>query len=344
MSNFRFHVINLPHTQLTKNYSTCAYTEKVRKFARMMREQGHEVLTYVNSVGNQKKHGFNGPEDYLKIDFNDPKLWPEFNERVIKQMKKNIKPKDFICVITGTPVQAIKDAFPDNITVEFGVGYKGVMNPSFRVFESHAWRNYVYGRYDLDGAFYDEVIPNYFEVEDFPFQENKSDYYLFVGRIDANKGLNIAQDVCERLDKRLIVAGPGTFKGYGEYVGVVGSEERGKLMSQATALFCPTLYVPPFEGVHVEALLCGTPVITTDFGVFTETVENGVNGYRCKNLAEFMNATNQVKDLSPQQIRKNAIAKYSLESVGKQYEDYFKRLSALYDGGWYATTAGLKKT
>jgi hypothetical protein len=77
---FRLHVVNLPHTQLTEAYSCCAYSMKVKRFAKMMKARGHEVFTYTNTVENQKKHGFNGPEDYLKIDFNDPELWPEYNE------------------------------------------------------------------------------------------------------------------------------------------------------------------------------------------------------------------------------------------------------------------------
>jgi glycosyltransferase involved in cell wall biosynthesis len=202
------------------------------------------------------------------------------------------------------------------------------------VFESYAWRNYCYGRYDLDGAFYDEVIPNYFEIEDFPYNDKES-YYLFVGRINANKGLNIAQEVCQRLRLRLVVAGPGKFSGYGEYVGVIDPKQRSELMSRATALFAPTIYVPPFEGVHVEAQIAGTPVITTDFGVFPESVINGLNGYRCRTLAEFMEAAKRVRYLDNLTIRKLAINKYSLEAVGKQYEDYFKRLSTLYDKGWY---------
>jgi glycosyltransferase involved in cell wall biosynthesis len=315
----------------------------------MMKARGHEVILYasedneaqvnelVTVVGKkqQAKWGFNGPTDYLGIDFNDPQIWGPFNTSVISQLNIRLKPRDFICVITGTPAQAIKDAFPNNTTVEYGIGYSGIMNPSFRVYESNAWRNYVYGKYNLEGAFYDEVIPNYFEVDDFPLAKKKNDYYLFVGRINANKGLQIAQDVCEHLGKRLVVAGPGSFSGYGEYVGVVDPKERGELMSKAQGQFVPTLYVPPFEGVHIEANLCGTPVITTDFGVFTETVENGVNGYRCRTMAEFIEAAQKVKTLDFGGIRKTAREKYSLEAISEQYEEYFERLLTLWDKGFY---------
>ena len=81
---------------------------------------------------------------------------------------------------------------------------------------------------------------------------------------------------------------------YGECVGVVKAAERAELMAGAIALMCPTIYVEPFAQVHVEAQLCGAPVVSTDWGVYTETVEQGVSGYRCRTLGEFMWAAQEL--------------------------------------------------
>lgn len=344
----RLHVVSLPHTQTTKAYSTCAFTEKTRKFATMMTQRGHEVFLYAGEENEaectehvvcitkqqQSKYGFNVPSDYLKIDFNAEQPWQEFNDQVIAELRLRLQQHDIICVITSYPTKAIADAYPNHLTVEYGVGYSGIHHP-YRVFESYAWRNYVYGYHKMDGAFFDEVIPNYFELADFTPTFTKQDYFLFVGRINANKGLSIAQEVCEQLGRRLLVAGPGEFSGYGEYMGVVRAEGRNALMSNAMALFCPTLYVPPFEGVHIEAQLCGTPVITTDFGVFSETVEQGVNGYRCKSFEEFCNAAQNIDKLDRRDIAYMSRQKYSTEVVAEQYERYFERLLTLHGDGWY---------
>ena len=45
---FRFHVIALPHTQTTTEYTACAYTQKVIKFCKMMKSLGHEVFLYAS--------------------------------------------------------------------------------------------------------------------------------------------------------------------------------------------------------------------------------------------------------------------------------------------------------
>lgn len=344
----RLHVVSLPHTQTTRAYSTCAYTEKVRKFSSMMAERGHEVFLYAGedneaecselvtciTKAEQAKSGFASPADYLKIDFNAPEPWATFNANVIREIGARIQPKDFICLITGTPAKPIADAFPRNLSVEFGIGYSGIFSP-YKVFESYAWQNFIYGKYGMNGNFYDTVIPNYYDVSEFPFSDTKEDYYFFIGRLGANKGLPIAQEVCQKLGLKLKVAGPGDFSGYGEYVGVVGAAARGELMSKAVATFVPTRYIPPFEGVHAESMLCGTPVITTDFGVFSETVTPLV-GVRCSTFADFCAATAAVKLLRPARIRDYAMSKWSTEVVSRQYEAYFEKLLTLYGDGWYS--------
>src|ERR1019366_4363086 len=191
MSKLHLHVVSLPHTQTTKAHSTCAYTEKVRKFSTMMHDLGHEVFLYagVDNEARCSEHivcitkeqqavaGFNGPDDYLKIDFNANEPWGTFNANAIGEIGKRIWPGDLICVITGYPTMPIAQAFPDNRTVEFGVGYSGICHP-YRIFESYAWRNFVYGTRNMDGAFFDEVIPNYFDLDDFPKGKGDEGYFL----------------------------------------------------------------------------------------------------------------------------------------------------------------------
>ena len=120
------------------------------------------------------------------------------------------------------------------------------------------------------------------------------------------------------------------------YRGVVGPEERSELMGNARAVLVPSLYLEPFGGVNVEAQLCGTPVITTDWGAFPETVEDGKTGFRCRTMAEFTKAVEDVGKLKRTYIRKRAIDKYSAPVVAKQYDRYFKNLMGLYGGGFNA--------
>lgn len=344
----RFHLTALPHTQVTRAYSACAYTQKVLKFANMMGDRGHEVIVYGSeenessadlvtciTKARQIELGFRGPEDYQGINFDANKpLFSEFNACIIEEMQQRIEPRDFILLSMGTSNMPIIDAFPNHIRVEYGVGYTGIVASTFKVYESYAWRHFVSGVYDTNGQFFDEVIPNYFEVDDFP-PSTPEDYFLYMGRLIERKGYDIAVEACRQRDRRLLLAGLGEIPDYGEYRGMVGTEERGTLMAGAIALFCPTLYVGPFEGVSVEANMCGTPVITTDWGSYTENVIEGFNGFRCRSMKDFHRAMDLAESVDRQAIREWTIERFSTDVVAEQYERYFERLNTLWGQGFY---------
>ncbi|MBO0855375.1 MAG: glycosyltransferase [Nocardia sp.] len=354
----RFHVAALPHTLTTKYYCSCPFTHKVRKFCDMMMSMGHEVYLYageeneaacselitVHTAADRLRwfgertleDGF----DWFGWDPTEP-YWVDSNRRIIAEISERKQPRDVICVIGGSGNSPLAEAFPDLQTVEFGVGYSGVF-ARHRVFESYAWMHAVHGAcsgrpgiMSERGRFYDAVIPNYYDVGDFPFSAEKDDYFLFIGRLVEAKGIQIAVDTCKRLGANLVVAGAGTPPSFGEYVGVVDVRRRGELMSRARGVFVPSLYLEPFGSVHAEAMLCGTPVITTDWGAFCETVRHGVHGYRCRTLREFCDAAEAAGDLDHRAIRDYAISRFSTEVIAPQYDSYFRRLETLWEDGFY---------
>lgn len=346
----RFHIVALPHTQVTKEFAGCAFTEKVRRFVMMMKAQGHTVFLYAGDQSEgfedelisctteaERKAAVSGVAHFTSFPFSGP-LWDSFNAKAIAELAQRLEPQDFICLIGGSAQKNIADAFPSHLSVEFGVGYGGVFS-KFRVFESYAWMHSIYAGWKnpttADGQFFDAVIPGYLEPDMFPLGDGKGDYYLFIGRLIDRKGYRIAQEVCERLGKRLILAGPGEQSGYGEFVGSVDPQRRAELMGGAIATFAPTLYVEPFGNVVIESQACGTPTITTDWGAFTENNPHGVTGFRCRTLVEFMQAAEDVKQLDRASIRQRAVSLYNLDTIGQQYHDYFKRLATLWGDGWY---------
>jgi len=313
----RFHIVALPHTQVTKEFAGCAFTEKVRRFCMMMSDLGHEVYLYAGETveapvtelitcvnEDQRAAAVATVPHYTQYPFSGG-LWWNFNTKAIESIRERIQKEDFICLIGGS--HSI---------------YAGWKNPT-----------------TADGQFYDAVIPGYLEPEMFPLGDGKGDeqgeYYLFIGRLIDRKGYRIAQEVCQRLGKRLILAGPGEQSGYGEFVGSVGPEQRAKLMGGAIATFAPTLYVEPFGNVVIESQACGTPTITTDWGAFTENNPDGISGFRCRTLQEFVQAAEGVKYLDRAKIRNRAVSLYNLDTIALQYEAYFKRLLTLWGDGWY---------
>jgi glycosyltransferase involved in cell wall biosynthesis len=345
------HIVSLPHTSTTREFSWCAYTQKALKLARMMYYIGDEVTLYATEVSDYYNTVACTPAPETSA-VSEPQ-WTEaffkpMNDAVIAELHERLEPKDLILLTTGWPQKAIADAFPAHMSVEYGVGYQGVFS-NYRVFESYAWAQAVYGWeagrigesvMSKQGRFYDAVIPNYFEEVDFPYGNGQGEYLLFLARKIESKGLGIAIDIADRAGMRLIVAGPGKLtsvqrKAHVEELGVVGPAERSYLMGRATAILCPSLYLEPFGGAAVEAQMCGTPAITTDWGAYPETVEHGVTGFRCRTMADFDFAVQAARLLDRQEIRRKALAKYSTEVVAFQYDKYFTQLDGLWGEGFY---------
>jgi glycosyltransferase involved in cell wall biosynthesis len=349
----RFHVVALPHTKVIKEFFSCAYTEKVYGFCNMMTSLGHEVYLYASGdrtdanvtdfipcLSEDLRLAAVGNNHYTSVSFdNNLPHWKEFNRNAINTIARHIEQKDFICLIGGLAQKPVADAFPDHMSVEWGIGYSGTF-AKYRVFESNTWRSAVYAQHrnaaDVDINFYDGVVNGYYNKDEFPWQLEKEDYYLYFGRMTQRKGVDIASQACEAAGVRLIMAGSGSYiPKYGEYIGEVGAADRAKLLGGAIAAFSPTLYHEPFCNSHIQAMATGTPVITTDLGIFTETVQNGFNGFRCNTLAEFVKATEQVKNLDHRKIATDTYAKYSTDMIRYKYDRYFNRLLTLWDKGWY---------
>jgi glycosyltransferase involved in cell wall biosynthesis len=362
--------VGLPHTETTHDFFTCAYTQKLVKFGKMMTALDYEVILYAGEentaactehvpiVSREEQRAWFGEQTQSMLPTIqwDPNLpcWRTMNQRAVTEITKRLDVKnDLVLIIGGTAQKPIADALPAATNCEFGIGYSGIFS-DHKVFESYAWMHHIYGRKFQDtGNFYDAVIPNYFDMDDFPYpglMNIKGDYLLFVGRLIRNKGPQVACEIADRVGMPLVMAGNGLIDQDGstirfaegeikchdvKHVGPVGIEERARLMAGAHAVLMPTLYLEPFGGVAVEAMLAGTPVIAPDWGAFTETILAGVSGFRFKTLREACEGTEMVGKLPRSTIRHYAENRYSLEAVGPMYDRYFKQLQGLWGDGWY---------
>ena len=353
----RFHCLGVQHTVTNKEYIACAFTQKVLKFCEMMTDRGHTVIHYGNAGADlsctenvvllsREEFEYKEHDHRSKLftyDING-QVYKTFNARAIEEIAKRKKPGDFLLAFWGVGHQPICDAHKDMIVVEPGIGY-GDMFAKYKVFESyaiyHAYHNIkrVKECFVLDEEFENEaIIPNYYNTSEFEYCPNeKEDYFLFVGRIGLAKGLGRAIKMAKAVGARLIVAGQNAESGFREeefwpipehveYVGYIGVEQRKRLMARAKAVVCFSRFVEPFCGVHVEAMMSGTPVITCDWGAMTEFNVHGVTGFRCRTLDEMIEAAKNIHTINPEACRNWAMSNFSVEVIGPKYEHYFERI------------------
>jgi glycosyltransferase involved in cell wall biosynthesis len=360
MGKLRFHLLGLAHLTTHTANSACAYTQKVVKLAKMIKAQGHTLYFYgiegsevvadefipvsTTEVLRQTYGDYDQSHDFFRHDPQDL-AHRTFNENAIEAINQRKQPEDLLLCPMGNYQKPVADAVRLQ-AVESGIGYTGVFT-AYRVFESYAWMHYIYGLLDQDdGVWYDAVIPNYFDLDDFPFQPAKQNYLLYLGRIISRKGVQVASDVAKATHHELYIVGQGSLENPVErislsgekhihYLPAVRPKERAQLLGNAKAVLMPTYYLEPFGGVNVEAQLCGTPVITSDWGAFPETVIHGVTGFRCRVFEEFCWAVRNIDRIRPENCHEWASRNYSLERVGRMYEEYFQRVHRIFGKGWY---------
>jgi glycosyltransferase involved in cell wall biosynthesis len=354
MSKPRLHLIGIFHTQHTAAFSHCAFTGKALRFPRMMQAQGYKVIEYSNAGSESEaavkvemlSHAefddlYGGRDDTAfhginaKIGSAGHQL---FEQKLITALREQLKPRDIICHPFGHTHQQLTSKFPTHQHVETGIGYNNLIPSSFRIFESYAWMHFHQGMERRHGRNYEWVVPNYYDLGDWDVSTQPGEYLAFLGRITNMKGIDTIYAIADHSPWPIVLHGQGDPSRWAhpniEYRGPLTGRARSEFLGGARALLAPSVFVEPFCGMAVEAMLCGTPVVSVDYGAMTETVEHGM-GYRCHTLQDWLDAIDAAGDLDRAAIAARARARYSMETCGVQFDRIFQTIGDMHGKGWY---------
>ena len=187
------------------------------------------------------------------------------------------------------------------------------------------------------------TVYNAIPVDEYPFETEKDDFVLFLGRISPEKAPDLAIRAARAAGRRIVVAakcnepaehayfeqrvrpllGPDA-----EWYGHATTEEKKKLLAKASALVFPIQWDEPFGIVMVEAMACGTPVVALRAGSVPELVVDGLTGYICDRPEELPAAIQRVGALDSKACRRRVFDCFDVPDMVDGYEQVYRRAIA----------------
>ena len=343
--NPTLHILSNPSGITHTRYRMEPFNVAALKFIENMKQRGWDMVHYGHESADVAcehevcvtNDEFPPPEDGNLL-IHQPHLEKIYNDRAIQIVAKRKKPGDMLLAFYGLANKPTMDTHHDLKRLEPSIGYppETVYSP-YRAFVSYSQMHYYYGLHKmlLNPSWFDAVIPNAFTPNEFEFCDEKEDYFVYLGRVNYDKGVDLCIQITERLGKKLYIAGPtDTLRHLGytaipkhvELVGYVNPKQRSALLRKAQCLMAPTHYIEPFGNIVAEAQFCGTPVLTTDWGGYVDSVVQGVTGFRCKDFGSFARAAEKVHELSPEVCRTWAMQNFSDEVVHDKFDEWLNKI------------------
>ncbi|MEE8518835.1 MAG: glycosyltransferase family 4 protein [Dehalococcoidia bacterium] len=185
------------------------------------------------------------------------------------------------------------------------------------------------------------VVYNGLDMDRIPLGESPEDYLVLVGRIVPTKGIAEAIRIARLAGERLVIVGPVTHyipwsKRYFEeevrphvdgdrvrYVPEAPNAEVLDLVSRAKGFLFPLQADEPFGLSVLEAMACGTPVVTMPKGAMPELVEDGTSGFLVESDAEAVSALARISSLDRRQVRAHVESRFTVDHMVDAYEKLY---------------------
>jgi glycosyltransferase involved in cell wall biosynthesis len=188
---------------------------------------------------------------------------------------------------------------------------------------------------------YAGTVHNGIDIARYPFREEKEDFLLFLGRVNREKGPELAVEVAHRTGRKLVMAVKKAeafeeeywneiveprLDGSEEIIGEITVEEKADLLARAAAVLFPIQWPEPFGLVMTEAMATGTPVIAFANGAAPEVIAHGKTGFLVHTLDEMCEAVERAAEIRPEDCRAHVATRFSAESMVEGYERCFERV------------------
>jgi glycosyltransferase involved in cell wall biosynthesis len=179
------------------------------------------------------------------------------------------------------------------------------------------------------------------DVDRFPFTPEPGRYLVFVGRISPEKGPERAIRIARMAGIPLKIAAAVNPKDRAyfeevvrpllddplvEFLGPLDEERKCCLMRDALALLLPITWPEPFGMVYIEALACGTPVLTCPRGAAPELLVDGLTGYLAEEDEALAQAARQVHRISRSECRQHVRRHFTARRMALAYTAIYQQM------------------
>jgi glycosyltransferase involved in cell wall biosynthesis len=186
------------------------------------------------------------------------------------------------------------------------------------------------------------TVYNGVDFSRFTLRRTPGSYLAFLGRISPEKRPDRAIEVARALDMPLKMAAkvdeadreyfehairPQLAHPLVEFVGEVGDHDKDEFLGNAYAYLFPIDWPEPFGLTMLEAMACGTPVIAMRCGSVPEVVADGVSGFVCDQMREFIDAVPRAGTLDRAACRAYALRRFSAAAMADGYEEVYAGLT-----------------
>jgi glycosyltransferase involved in cell wall biosynthesis len=175
------------------------------------------------------------------------------------------------------------------------------------------------------------------------FHPGPGKYLAFLGRISPEKRPDIAIEVARKVGIPLKIAAkvdivdqayyeavvkPHLSPPDIEYIGEINEVEKNDFLGKAAALLFTIDWPEPFGLAMIEAMACGTPVVTRPCGSVPEIVRPGISGEIATGVDDLVAAVRKAIELPRARVRAEYDRRFTVEKMAEGYERVYRRLIA----------------
>lgn len=192
------------------------------------------------------------------------------------------------------------------------------------------------------------VVYNGIDINLFKFNAKPENYFLWVGRVEAAKGIESAIEAAQMANVKLNLIGkidPEKKEYFRKnikpnlnekirYWGEIPQKKLVDFYKNARALLYPIEWNEPFGLVMTEAMACGTPVLVFEQGSAAEVVKNKETGFVVplldkqgnKNITGLVEAIKKSSQIKRENCRKWVEKNFTIEKMVDNYERVYYQI------------------